>query len=72
MLGIVTRQNACQPLAPSTIAASSLSVPCASMKAMSSRATNGKGHKRLSRGQFQGVAKMIFQSRAISHSPKTP
>ena len=45
MLGSVTRQNVCNPLAPSTRAASSSSVPLASMTGMISRATNGNETK---------------------------
>ena len=42
MFGSVTRQNVCKPLAPSSRAASSSSVPCACISGISSRATNGK------------------------------
>ncbi len=43
MLGRVTRRKVCQPPAPSTIAASSSSLPCCSISGMSWRATNGQG-----------------------------
>jgi hypothetical protein len=42
MLGSVTRQNICQPLAPNTKAASSSSVPWDCINGITSRATKGK------------------------------
>ena len=43
MFGSVTRQSVCQPVAPSTTAASSSSrLPCACISGISSRAMNGK------------------------------
>src|SRR6267378_214919 len=41
MFGSVTRKKVCQPLAPSTTAASSSSVPCACISGISSLATKG-------------------------------
>ena len=58
MFGSVTRRNVCQPLAPSTIAASSSSVPCSSMSGISSRATKGKVTKIVA-STMPGTAKMI-------------
>jgi hypothetical protein len=46
MLGTVTRQNICHPLAPRLMAAVSSSAPIASMTGISSRATKGKRHER--------------------------
>ena len=45
MFGSVTRKNVCKPLAPSTTAASSSSLPAASITGMISRATNGNDTK---------------------------
>src|ERR1700722_8738228 len=42
ILGSVTRQKVCQPVAPSDSAVSSSSLPCACITGMSSRAMNGK------------------------------
>ena len=71
MFGSVTRQNICQPLAPSATAASSSSVPCASISGISSRATNGKVTKIVAR-TIPGTAKMILMSCSASHGPKQP
>src|ERR1035441_3804463 len=49
MLGKVTRQKVCQPLAPSTRAASSSLRPCACMSGINSRATNGNVTKIVAR-----------------------
>ena len=55
----MTRKNVCQPLAPSTRAASSSSVPAASMTGISSRATNGNVTKSVA-STMPGTAKMIL------------
>ena len=61
MFGSVTRQKICQPLAPSTRAASSSSVPCACISGISSRATKGKVTKTVA-STMPGTAKMILMS----------
>jgi hypothetical protein len=60
-LGSVTRQKICQPLAPSTRAASSCSMPCACISGISSRATNGKVTNTVA-STMPGTAKMTFRS----------
>jgi hypothetical protein len=57
MLGSVTRQKTCQPLAPSVTAEYSSSVPWACMRGISSRATNGNVTKVVAR-TMPGTAKM--------------
>ena len=51
-------ENICQPLAPSTSAASSSSVPCDSISGISSRATKGNVTNVVAR-MMPGTAKMI-------------
>jgi hypothetical protein len=58
MLGTVTSQNICQPLAPRLTAAVSSSEPIASMTGINSRATNGSVTKLVARIR-PGVEKMI-------------
>ena len=69
--GSVTRRNICQPLAPSSPAASSSSRPDASITAISSRATNGNDTKMVA-STMPGSAKMILMSRSNSHGPNQP
>jgi hypothetical protein len=71
MLGSVTRQNVCQPPAPSESAASSSSLPCSCMRGISSRATNGKVTKTVAM-TMPGTAKMISTSCSISQGPNQP
>ena len=70
-LGSVTRQNICQPLAPSTRAASSCSWPCACISGISSRATKGKVTKIVA-STMPGTAKMIFRSLSMNQLPNQP
>ena len=58
MVGTVTRQNICQPLAPSVRAANSSSGPWASNTGISSRATNGSVTKAVT-STMPGVAKIM-------------
>ena len=69
--GSVTRQKICQPLAPSSFAASSSSRPDASITAISSRATKGNDTKIVAR-TMPGSAKMILMSCSNSHGPNQP
>ncbi len=71
IFGSVTRKNVCQPLAPSVIAATSSSVPLASITGISSRATNGKVTKMVA-STIPGTAKMILMLCAISQPPNHP
>src|SRR5690606_24341711 len=71
IFGKVTCQNTCQPLAPSTTAASSSSLPCACINGMSSRATNGKVTKIVA-SKMPGSAKMIWKPFCASHAPNQP
>ena len=71
MLGSVTRQKVCHPPAPSTIAASSSSVPCSCMSGISSRATNGAVTNVVA-STMPGTAKMILMSCASSQGPNQP
>ena len=71
MFGSVTRQNVCQPLAPSDSAACSSSVPCSCISGISSRATNGNVTKIVA-STMPGTAKMIWMSCACSHGPSQP
>ena len=71
MFGSVTRKNVCSPPAPSTRAASSSSVPVASMIGMISRATNGNDTKIVAR-TMPGTAKTILMSCSTSHGPRKP
>src|ERR1039457_226851 len=71
MFGSVTRQNVCQPLAPSVSAASSSSVPCACMSGINSRATNGNVTNIVA-STMPGTAKMILMSWSLSHGPNQP
>ncbi len=61
MLGSVTCQKVCQPLAPSTMAACSSSLPCACISGISSRAMNGKVTNTVA-STMPGTAKMILMS----------
>ena len=58
MFGSVTRQNVCQPLAPSDTAACSSSVPCSCISGITSRATNGNVTNSVA-STMPGTAKMI-------------
>ncbi len=58
MLGSVTRRKVCQPLAPSTRAASSSCEPPASITGMTSRATKGTETKMLA-STMPGTANTI-------------
>ena len=69
MLGSVTRQNICQPLAPRLTAAISSSAPIASITGISSRATNGSVTNVVARIR-PGVAKMILMPCSRSHGPR--
>ena len=71
IFGSVTRQNICQPFAPSATAASSASAPCSSITGISSRATNGNVTNSVA-STMPGIAKMILMSCATSHGPKAP
>ena len=71
MFGSVTRKKVCQPLAPSTIAASSSSVPCSCISGISSRATKGKVTKVVA-STMPGTAKMILMSCSSSQGPNQP
>ena len=71
MLGSVTRKKVCQPLAPSTIAASSSSVPCSCISGISSRATKGAVTKVVA-STMPGTAKMILMSCSTSQAPNQP
>ncbi len=71
MLGTVTRQNICQPEAPSTRAASSSSVPSACMSGMSSRATKGKVTKIVARMR-PGTEKTSFRPWVSAQGPRIP
>ena len=70
MLGSVTCQKVCQPLAPSDSAASSSPVPCSCISGISSRATNGKVTKMVA-STMPGTAKMISMPCALSQGPST-
>ena len=69
--GSVTAWRICQPLAPSTSAASSSSVPCDSMNGMSSRATNGNVTNTVAR-TIPGTANTTFTPWSASHGPSHP
>src|SRR3989475_3473944 len=56
MLGKVTFQKVCQPVAPSTMAACSSSLPCACISGISSRAMKGKVTKMVA-STMPGTAK---------------
>ena len=71
MLGSVTYQKVCQPVAPSTMAACSSSLPCACISGISSRAMNGKVTNTVA-STMPGTAKMILMSCAASHGPNQP
>ena len=68
MLGRVTRQNICQPLAPSISAACSSLSPCACIKGMISRATKGKVTNKVAK-IMPGMAKIICMPCASSQPP---
>ena len=70
-LGKVTYQKVWQPVAPSTMAACSSSVPCACIRGMSSRAMKGKVTNTVA-STMPGTAKMILMSCACSHGPNQP
>src|SRR6478609_9210886 len=70
-LGSVIRQRICSPLAPSVSAASSSSLPCACITAISSRATNGKVTTVVAM-TIPGTAKMTFTSCSLSQGPNQP
>ncbi len=69
MFGRVMCQNICQPLAPSSRAASSSVVPCSCISGISSRATKGTVTNSVA-STMPGTAKTIWMSRSISHLPK--
>ncbi len=71
MFGSVTRQNVCQPLAPSVRAASSSLRPCACISGINSRATNGNVTNVVA-STMPGTAKMILMLCAMSHGPNQP
>jgi hypothetical protein len=71
MFGRVTRQNVCQPLAPSESAVSSSSLPCDCMTGMSSRATNGKVTKIVA-STIPGTAKTMWMPCACRNAPNQP
>ena len=68
MFGSVTYQNTCQPLAPSTTAASSSSRPCACISGISSRATNGNVTK-IDASTMPGSAKITLKPWLTSQPP---
>ncbi|MCY1244633.1 hypothetical protein D9M72_577230 [compost metagenome] len=71
ILGSVIWRKVCQPEAPSTIAASSSSLPCACISGISSRATKGKVTKMVA-STMPGTANMILMSCVSSHGPSQP
>ncbi|MNR45116.1 hypothetical protein D3C85_1639340 [compost metagenome] len=71
MFGSVMCRKVCQPEAPSTMAASSSSLPWACISGISSRATNGKVTKIVA-STMPGTANMILMSCASSHGPNQP
>lgn len=71
MFGSVTRKNVCQPEAPSTMAASSSSLPCACMSGISSRATNGNVTNTVA-STMPGTAKMTLKSWSDRYGPNQP
>src|SRR6185503_13128379 len=71
MLGSVTVRNICQPEAPSTSAASSSSRPCACIRGISSRATNGKVTNTVA-STMPGTAKMILMPCSLSQGTSQP
>ncbi len=71
MLGKVTFQKVCQPVAPSTMAACSSSLPCACISGISSRAMKGKVTKMVA-STMPGTAKMILMSCSASQGPNQP
>ncbi|MNT02393.1 hypothetical protein D3C72_1368880 [compost metagenome] len=71
MFGKVTRRKVFQPEAPSTIAASSSSLPCDCISGINSRATNGKVMKMVA-STMPGTANKILMSCACSHGPNQP
>src|SRR5690554_7660113 len=68
ILGKVMYQNTCQPLAPSTTAASSSSRPCACIRGISSRAINGKVIKIVAK-TIPGTANTMVISWSINQRP---
>ena len=71
MLGSVTRRNTVSGRAPRVVAAASSSVPCACIRGISSRATNGRVTKTVA-STSPGRAKTIFTSCACSQWPNQP
>ena len=71
MLGSVTRQNVCQPVAPRVIAASSSAAPCSCISGISVRATNGKVTNAVARIR-PGTAKMMRMPARSSIGPNQP
>ena len=71
MLGKVTFQNVCQPVAPSVRADSSSSVPCSCIRGIISRATKGEVMKSVAR-MIPGVANTMRISCSPSHAPNHP
>ena len=70
MLGSVTRQKVCQPLAPSDAAPPPPPrVPCACISGISSRATNGKVTNIVA-STMPGTAKMILMSCSCEPRPE--
>ena len=70
MLGSVTYQKVCQPLAPSESAASSSPVPCSCISGISSRATKGKVTKMVA-STMPGTANRISMPWLFSQGPST-
>ena len=71
MLGSVTRQNTCQPLAPRLTAASSSSGPIASITGISSRTTSGSVTNVVA-STSPGQAKITFTASQASVGPRMP
>ncbi|MNT12536.1 hypothetical protein D3C72_1474670 [compost metagenome] len=71
ILGKVTLQKVCQPVAPSTMAACSSSLPWACISGISSRAMKGKVTKMVA-STMPGTAKMILVLCPSSHEPNQP
>src|SRR6218665_2488260 len=71
MLGRLTRQKVCQPVAPSTMAACSSSLPWACISGISSRAMNGKVTNKVA-STMPGTAKMIVMPCACNQGPNQP
>ena len=66
MAGSVTRQNVCQPEAPSVAAACSCSSPISCSTGATSRTTNGSETKIVA-STMPGTEKMIWMPASASH-----